>query len=386
MAGVLPGAGRAHLQGMTSTQESVFRAAVAANVPVFMKGLSGIGKSAIIRDYAAASKRHLESVVLAHKEKSDVGGIPTVREGSDGATTTEFAVPGWGERLISAPKGLLLLSEFNMGEIDVQQACMNVLQERQVGENTYLPDSVAIVLDGNPPERYATSGDLPSQIANRLLHLDWELDRQVWLDGMSTGWPTATERIVDDGTVRADRAAREKSLVLAFLDAHRPYIHDQPTDPASEGGAWPSPRSWDNAIRVLSRIDEDATDVQAMALRGLVGRAAAEAFMRWRIEAADFDLHAVLADPRTEDWSAHHPSKTLTVLGAVSTFAVEQGSLEVWRDALAVLMHCADITGRKDVCLRSARLLLSRVPKGAKIPASAVETFGPMLRSIGAWL
>src|SRR5699024_3843962 len=56
MAGVLPGPGRAHLQGMTSTQESVVRAAVAANVPVFMKGLSGIGKSAFIRDYAAASK------------------------------------------------------------------------------------------------------------------------------------------------------------------------------------------------------------------------------------------------------------------------------------------------------------------------------------------
>src|SRR5699024_2581268 len=78
MASVPPGTVRAHLQGMTSTQESVFRAAVAANVPVFMKGLSGIGKRAFIRDYATASKRHLESVVLAHKEKSDVGGIPTV--------------------------------------------------------------------------------------------------------------------------------------------------------------------------------------------------------------------------------------------------------------------------------------------------------------------
>src|SRR5699024_4845396 len=178
--GVPSQAGLAHWKGMTSTQESVFRAAVGANVPVFMKGLSGIGKSAFIRDYAQASNCHLESVVLAHKEKSDVGGIPTVREGSDGTTTTEFAVPGWGERLISASKGLLLLSEFNMGEIDVQQACMNVLQERQVGESTYLPESVAIVLDGNPPERYAGSNDLPSQIANRMLHLDWELDRQAW--------------------------------------------------------------------------------------------------------------------------------------------------------------------------------------------------------------
>jgi MoxR-like ATPase len=368
---------------MVSTQEAVFRASIAANVPVFLKGDSGIGKSAFIRDYATASRRHLESVVLAHKEKSDIGGIPTVREGA--ITTTEFAVPGWGHRLVEADKGLLLLSEFNMGEVDVQQACMNVLQERQVGENTYLPESVAIVLDGNPPERYATSSDLPSQIANRLLHLDWELDRQAWLDGMTSGWPTGNERIIDDGDARTDRVAREKSLVLAFLDAHRPYIHDQPTDPAHEGGAWPSPRSWDNAIQVLSRIDEDATDVQTATLRGLVGRAAAEAFMRWRIEAADFDLRAVLDDPTVEDWSDHHPSKTLTVLGAVSTFAVEQGSLDVWRDALAVLMHCAEVTGRKDVCLRSARLLLSRAPKGAKIPASAEETFGPMLRSIGAW-
>src|SRR5690625_6834608 len=70
---------------------------------------------------------------------------------------------------------------------------MNVLQERQVGESAYLSESVAIVLDGNPPERYATSNDLPSQIANRMLHLDWELDRQAWLDGMATGWQERSE-------------------------------------------------------------------------------------------------------------------------------------------------------------------------------------------------
>jgi len=384
-AAVLPAGRCAHWVGMISTQEATFRAAIAANVPVFIKGLSGIGKSAFIRDYARASGRHLESVVLAHKEKSDVGGIPTVRESAEGSVTTEFAVPGWGERLITADKGLLLLSEFNMGEIDVQQACMNVLQERQVGENAYLPETVAIVLDGNPPERYATSIDLPSQIANRMVHLDWELDRQAWLDGMAAGWPTSTDRIVDDGDPRTDRLAREKSLVLAFLDAHRHFIHDQPTDPAREGGPWPSPRSWDNAIRVLSRIDEDATDVQTTALRGLVGQAAAEAFMRWRIEAADFDLRAVLDDPTVEAWDRHHPSKTLTVLGAVATYAVEQGSKDVWQAALDVLMHCAETTGRKDVCLRSARLLLSRAPKGATIPSSAEDMFGPMLRSIGAW-
>ncbi|MDN5821676.1 MAG: C69 family dipeptidase, partial [Brachybacterium sp.] len=31
------------------------------------------------------------------------------------------------------------------------------------------------------------------------------------------------------------------------------------------------------------------------------------------------------------------------------------------------------------------RLLLSRAPKGEEIPASAEETFGVILRSIGAW-
>src|SRR5699024_10967391 len=98
-------------------------------------------------------------------------------------------------------------------------------------------------------------------------------------------------------------------------------------------GPWPSPRSWDNAIRTLSRIDEDATDVQTAALRGLVGQSAADAFMRWRIEAADFDLRAVLDDPTVEDWSDHHPSKTLTVLGAVATSAVEQGSRDTWTAA-----------------------------------------------------
>lgn len=367
---------------MTNTQEAVFRAAVAANIPVFMKGLSGIGKSSFIRDYAAASRRHLESVVMMHKEKSDISGIPSLREENH---TTEFAVPGWASRLVEASKGLLLLSEFNLADEDVQKACMNVLQERQVGENTYLPESVAIVLDGNPPEYSAGAGDIPGPIANRMLHLDWDLDREAWLTGMAEGFPTSAEQIVDDTPARPERVARERSLALAFLDTQRPFIHDQPTDPARAGGPWPSPRSWDNAIRVLSRLDESSTDAQKVALTGLVGDAAAQSFLRWRIEAADFELRAVLENPSVEDWTAHHPSKTLTVLGAVATYAVEQGSKDTWQAALDVLMHCAETTGRKDVCLRSARLLLSRAPKGAAIPTSAESTFGPMLRSIGAW-
>lgn len=367
---------------MASTQEAVFRAAVAANVPVFMKGLSGIGKSSVIGDYATASRRHLERVVMMHKERSDIAGIPSLREEDH---TTEFAVPGWASRLVEASKGLLLLSEFNLADEDVQKACMNILQERQVGENTYLPESVAIVLDGNPPEYSAGAGDIPGPIANRMLHLDWELDRDAWLTGMAEGFPMSTEQIVDDTPARPERVARERSLALAFLDTQRPFIHDQPTDPARAGGPWPSPRSWDNAIRVLSRLDESSTDAQKVALTGLVGDAAAQSFLRWRIEAADFELRAVLENPSVEDWTAHHPSKTLTVLGAVATYAVEQGSKDTWQAALDVLMHCAETTGRKDVCLRSARLLLSRAPKGAAIPTSAESTFGPMLRSIGAW-
>jgi len=69
----------------------------------------------------------------------------------------------------------------------------------------------------------------------------------------------------------------------------------------------------------------------------------------------------------------------------VATYAIEQGSKETWQAALDVLMHCAETTGRKDVCLRSARLLLSRAPKGATIPTTTADTFGPMLRGIGAW-
>src|SRR5699024_11606022 len=92
--------------------------------------------------------------------------------------------------------------------------------------------------------------------------------------------------------------------------------HDTHVDPSREGVPVHSPLTCDYAFAVLSHIDENATDVQTAALTGLVGKGAAEAFMRWRIEAADFDLRAVLEDPTVENWTAHHPSKTLTVLGA----------------------------------------------------------------------
>lgn len=182
------------------TLVTVLTAAVEVGVVPLLWGDPGIGKSAIVRAVAAHQRVHLETVIGALRDPTDIGGLPVVTDGG-----VRLDAPAWAKRLHAAATaepdedaplragGLLFLDELSTSAPATQAAMLSVALDRMVGE-LQLPHNVAIIAAANPPENAAGGWDLAAPLANRLMHLHLTSDPAAWVAGMVTGFPLPAPR------------------------------------------------------------------------------------------------------------------------------------------------------------------------------------------------
>ena len=185
-----------------------------------------------------------ETVIASIREPSDFAGLPIVV--GDGV---RFAPPAWARRLAEAGHGLLFLDELSTAPPAVQAALLRVVLERVVGDLT-LPDAVAVVAAANPPEQAADGWDLSAPLANRLCHLAWQTDPRSVADGLAGGWAAPVVPVLPDGWQAEEILSR--GLVAAFLHVRPALACAPPSDAASAGRGWPSPRTWEMAARLMA--------------------------------------------------------------------------------------------------------------------------------------
>src|ERR1700733_985950 len=253
--------------------------AVAARVPVLLWGAPGTGKTSVIRAMADALGWPCETVIASIREPSDFAGLPVVV--GDGV---RFAPPAWARRLAEAGRGLLFLDELSTAPPAVQAALLRVVLERVVGD-LELPPEVAVVAAANPPEQAADGWDLSAPLANRLCHLAWDIDPRAVADGLAAGWEAEVGLAL--------------ALVAAFLHVRPALACAPPSDAASSGRGWPSPRTWEMAARLMAAAGAAGAGDEARSalIRGAVGDGAGVEFLAWLIEMDLPDPEQVLADP-----------------------------------------------------------------------------------------
>jgi len=230
-----------------STSVSALSITIQAGTSVLAWGPPGVGKTATVTAVADALSLPLEVVLASIREPADFSGLPVIRESG-----VVMEAPSWARRLAQAGKGILFLDEISTASPAVQAALLRVVLDRVVGDLP-LPPGVAVVAAANPPEQAAGGWDLSAPLANRFCHLTWGLDTQAWIEGMLQGWQTPSVPRLPDGWETRIPAAR--TLVAAFV-RHRPHLLLQvPQSEEQAGRAWPSPRSWDMAARLLGACD-----------------------------------------------------------------------------------------------------------------------------------
>ncbi|MFH9466382.1 AAA family ATPase [Streptomyces clavifer] len=363
-----------------SPQLEALALAVTANQPVLLWGEPGIGKSAGMEQLAAGLGLGLETVIASVHEPSDFAGLPVV--GDDPAVTgVPMAPPDWAVRLARRGQGLLFFDELSSAPPAVQAALLRVVLERRVG-SLELPEAVRIVAAANPPSSAADGWHLSPPLANRFVHLRWTHDPRTVARGMAGTWPALGVPVVEPAKVPG-AAARARGAVSGFLTARPGLVHHLPADAESRGRAWPSPRTWDMALRLLATgyATGAGREAVAAALTGAVGDGAGIELLSY-LEHLDLpDPDRVLADP---DAFALPERGDRQLAFLIAVVAAVQGDLtrKRWEAGWAVLAKAVD-AGVPDVAARAAVDLAAMRSLDWPVPPG-IDGFLDLLRQSGA--
>ncbi|MFF4116848.1 AAA family ATPase [Streptomyces sp. NPDC001714] len=355
------------------TQLEALTLAVAADLPVLLWGEPGIGKTAALSRLAEALDLPLTTVIASVHEPSDFSGLPVV--GDDPAVQgVPMAPPDWAVRLVQAGRGLLFLDELSTAPPAVQAALLRLVLERRVGA-LRLPPGVRIVAAANPRSSAADGWELSPPLANRFVHLQWAHDHDVVVRGLGGVWPRATlPRLEPDRLPAAVDFARR--AVCGLLATRPTLVHRLPSGEMRRGGAWPSPRSWDMALRLVAfaHAAGSSRDVLSLLARGTVGDGPGLELLASVDRMELPDPETLLAAPAAADLPERGDLRQAVLDGVVAAVR-ERPDRARWDAAWALLVRALD-TGAPDLVVVPATTLASLRRDDWDVPAAIERLAG----------
>lgn len=240
--------------------------------PAFVWGPPGVGKSELVAQLAKQNEMTLVDRRAATLGPTDAQGFPvpdteagvmkwlpadflppmfidkevitTTGKGKAAKTTTTI------ERVKNDTRGILFLDELNQALPAIQATLYQLLLDRRVGAYE-LPDGWSILAAGNRESDRANAQRMPSALALRLVHLDYEINVDDWCEwALKQGDLVPTE-------------------LLAFIRFRPDLLHDFDLKQRVS----PNPRGWVFCGQ-LTNSGIDPT-VEAELFKGTVGEGAA---------------------------------------------------------------------------------------------------------------
>lgn len=235
-----------------SSVEKLLRslASKGTHLPISLTSESGLGKSAIVKQVAKDLDIGCMDLRLATQEAGDLIGIP---RGVDNKTV--WLKPHWFPE--PGTRGILFLDELNRAPGEVRQCVFGLLTEWKLHEHV-LPEGWIIVVAMNPDSGkngYQVETLDPAML-NRMLLLNVDLSVDEWL-----AWA---------------HKAKLDARVIQFIASQKTLLHKVKPD----GGAFPSPRTWEYVSRLLQSADIEESCLTEV-ISGLVGAEAAASFCQW---------------------------------------------------------------------------------------------------------
>lgn len=218
---------------------------VKADIPVIIRGRSGIGKSQMLNEQlmplmiAEFGETVLHDFRLSSKDITDGTGIPDIDKAERATYWTRPAfIPRDDGRM-----HVIFLDEVSHASVQMQHAVgYQLTRDRGLGEYK-LPKLNRVILAMNISEDKGGDIKLAKPFENRCAHVLVESDHKDWIK-----W--GVERGIDN-------------RLLAFIQLRPPQLHMMSeTDPA-----WPSPRT----LEMLSRVMHEDTKIIIRAAQALCG-------------------------------------------------------------------------------------------------------------------
>ena len=250
-----------------SALRSTLRHLITEQQPAFLWGAPGVGKSDVVRQVTEDMKIEMRDVRLSLLDPIDLKGFPVVN-----AVKKQME---WlpADFLPKKGKGLLFLDEMNSAPQSVQAAAYQLILNRKIGDYE-LPAGWAVLAAGNRASDRSVVHAQPAALANRFVHLDFDVSVDDW-----NFW--AMENKMHDD-------------LRAFIQFRPNLLHS--FDAASNPRAFPSPRSWAFVNKTYKKNLPSAEEFEV--IKGTVGEGASAEFTAFVKLIKDLPkVDAVLVDP-----------------------------------------------------------------------------------------
>lgn len=258
------------------------------DIPSFLWGGPGVGKSDTVRLAAKKRKWGMIDFRAALRDPVDIRGLPTVnlKEG-----TTIWLVPSELPNVKRHGKnGILFMDELNTAPVSVMNACLGLVLDRRVGDYV-LPDGWAIAAAGNRQSDRAAVNRVPTPLSARFAHIDVEPDLEV-----SITWMVQN---------------KIHELITGFLRFRPQLLY---TMEGTDLRAFPNPRNWAR----VSKVCEAPNNLRMNLVKGIVGEGPAgefEAFVSVYMDLPSLDQ--IVKGPKTTN-VPDNPAGKYAVAGMLS--------------------------------------------------------------------
>lgn len=254
-----------------STALQLIREYHKADIPTFISGPPGVGKSSIVRQLAAELKIGFIDLRLAQMDPVDLRGLPKHVTDEQGVDIVKWARPDyWPVLERDGEHGIILYDELSDCGRAMQSAAYQPILDRRVGPHVLLPGWYPIGA-GNRREDKAGAQAMSTALATRFAWINVEADVEAFREyGMKNNF---------------------HPFVLGFLK-HRPGLLFSKEGANSDTFA--CPRQWERVSKICDRPES----VRYRLVRGLVGEGAAGEFES-TIKAFNLpSLEDIVADPK----------------------------------------------------------------------------------------
>ncbi len=140
--------------------------------PVFLWGPPGIGKSSLVRAFAAALGLPCVTMLGTQLAPEDLIGVPELKDGR-----SRFAPP---ETIARTDPYCLFLDELNAATAEVQKAFYSLILDQRIGSYE-LPKGSIVIGAGNRATDNALARPMASALVNRLVHVHLRASSTDWL-------------------------------------------------------------------------------------------------------------------------------------------------------------------------------------------------------------
>lgn len=261
------------LKSIKSTLESL----LPTKQPVILWGPPGVGKSQIIAQTAKAMGIDLIDVRAVLLDPVDLRGLPHVENG-----VANWAVPGFLPKQGTTKPGILLLDEIDKAPPLVQNACLQLTLDRQIGEYV-LPTNWYVMAAANRIQDGAGGHKMGTALSSRFLHLDVDVHKEDWLE-----WATNAGI---HGSILGYVGWKGESV----LHPHGEKKNGKRKLTTDQDRTFPCPRTWEFVSRVVDEVP--ASSIREV-VAGCIGSSTTAEYLTFlEIYRQLPDPEALLADP-----------------------------------------------------------------------------------------